>query len=149
MDIVEYLKEHNPEGFGWRAPQVCRLAGCSYRQLDYWCRTGLIEEDLQVARGSGSQRLFSNEMVILIWIIVQLQRMGVSLNWIRRAGIIEAVISFAGRLSELEEVLITSGLIDAAEGSDQEEVIERSRLLVDGQGSNLDPSSFLLARASA
>lgn len=27
---------------GYRAPQVCKLVGITYRQLDYWARTGLI-----------------------------------------------------------------------------------------------------------
>ena len=26
---------------GYRAPQVCNLVGITYRQLDYWARTGL------------------------------------------------------------------------------------------------------------
>jgi DNA-binding transcriptional MerR regulator len=27
---------------GYRVPEVCRLVGISYRQLDYWARTGLV-----------------------------------------------------------------------------------------------------------
>ena len=37
------------DGFGYRAPQVCRLVGISYRQLDYWARTDLIKPSLHAA----------------------------------------------------------------------------------------------------
>lgn len=36
-------------------PEVCRAAGVTYRQLDYWDRTGVICPS-QPARGSGTQR---------------------------------------------------------------------------------------------
>lgn len=38
--------------------EVCKLAGCSYRQLDYWCRIGLLQSSAHEANGSGSRRLF-------------------------------------------------------------------------------------------
>lgn len=43
----------------FRGPQVCRLAGVTYRQLDYWSRTGILEPSIASAHGSGSQRLYS------------------------------------------------------------------------------------------
>jgi len=43
----------------FRAPHVCRLAGITYRQLDYWARTGLVEPSGQAAAGSGTQRLYT------------------------------------------------------------------------------------------
>jgi DNA-binding transcriptional MerR regulator len=33
--------------------EVCRLTGATYRQLDYWCRTGRISGQ-PVGRGTGS-----------------------------------------------------------------------------------------------
>lgn len=38
--------------------QLCRAAGCTYRQLDYWTRRGLIEPAVQ-AEGSGTRRGWS------------------------------------------------------------------------------------------
>lgn len=38
--------------------QLCREAGCTYRQLDYWTRHGLVEP-LVAADGSGSRRRWS------------------------------------------------------------------------------------------
>ena len=40
---------------GYRGPNVCKIVGISYRQLDYWARTGLATPSVQPAMGSGSQ----------------------------------------------------------------------------------------------
>ena len=45
-----------PEDIGYRGPTACTAAGITYRQLDYWARTGLVEPTVRAARGSGSQR---------------------------------------------------------------------------------------------
>jgi DNA-binding transcriptional MerR regulator len=47
------------EQHGYRAPQVCKIVGITYRQLDYWARTRLLTPSVQGARGSGSQRLYA------------------------------------------------------------------------------------------
>ena len=31
---------------GFRGPQVCALVGITYRQLDYWARTGLLRPSI-------------------------------------------------------------------------------------------------------
>ncbi|MET8755999.1 MerR family transcriptional regulator, partial [Streptomyces sp. NPDC004667] len=31
-----------PEQVGYRGPTACAAAGITYRQLDYWARTGLV-----------------------------------------------------------------------------------------------------------
>ena len=43
------------EETGFRGPTACKAAGITYRQLDYWARTGLVEPSVRNARGSGSQ----------------------------------------------------------------------------------------------
>jgi DNA-binding transcriptional MerR regulator len=73
------------DGLGYRAPQVCRLVGISYRQLDYWARTDLIKPSLQDARGSGSQRLYSFTDVVQLRVIKRLLDAGMSLKRIRQA----------------------------------------------------------------
>ena len=42
---------------GYRGAVAARAAGISYRQLDYWARTQLVEPTVRGAAGSGSQRL--------------------------------------------------------------------------------------------
>jgi hypothetical protein len=43
---------------GYRVPEVCRIVGITYRQLDYWARTELVTPSIRDATGSGSQRLY-------------------------------------------------------------------------------------------
>ncbi len=70
---------------GYRAPQVCSLVGISYRQLDYWARTGLITPSVQKASGSGSQRLYSFADVVQLKVVKRLLDAGMSLKKIRKA----------------------------------------------------------------
>ncbi|MDH3306715.1 MAG: MerR family transcriptional regulator [Acidimicrobiia bacterium] len=70
---------------GFRAPQVCKLVGITYRQLDYWARTNLIKPSLQHAHGSGSQRLYSFTDVVQLKVIKRLLDAGMSLKKIRQA----------------------------------------------------------------
>jgi len=42
---------------GYRVPEVCRVVGITYRQLDYWARTGLVNPSIREAGGSGTRRL--------------------------------------------------------------------------------------------
>jgi DNA-binding transcriptional MerR regulator len=46
----------NNAEIGYRGATACIAAGISYRQLDYWARTGLVEPGVRGAAGSGSQR---------------------------------------------------------------------------------------------
>jgi DNA-binding transcriptional MerR regulator len=70
---------------GYRAPQVCKLVGITYRQLDYWARTGLIVPSMQQAHGSGSQRVYSFTDVVQLKVIKNLLDAGMSLKKIRSA----------------------------------------------------------------
>lgn len=70
---------------GYRGPAVCRAIGITYRQLDYWDRTGLIEPSIRSAKGSGSQRLYSFRDILVIKVVKRLLDTGVSLTQIRTA----------------------------------------------------------------
>ena len=70
---------------GFRGPQVCKIVGISYRQLDYWARTDLVTPSVQDARGSGSQRLYSFEDLIDLKLVKKLLDAGVSLQRVREA----------------------------------------------------------------
>jgi len=67
----------------YRGPALCRVAGISYRQLDYWARTGLLNPSISSAKGSGSQRLYSRSDLVLALAIRRLLGLGVSLQNIR------------------------------------------------------------------
>jgi DNA-binding transcriptional MerR regulator len=73
------------ENGGFRAPQVCKLVGITYRQLDYWARTKLIRPSVQSATGSGSQRLYSFSDIIQLKVVKRLLDAGMSLKRIRQA----------------------------------------------------------------
>jgi DNA-binding transcriptional MerR regulator len=75
----------NTNEFGYRAPQVCSLVDITYRQLDYWARTSLLQPSLRQAAGSGSQRLYSFTDVVQLKVIKRLLDAGMSLKKIRSA----------------------------------------------------------------
>lgn len=70
---------------GFRGPQVCKVVGITYRQLDYWARTGLGTPSIQPAHGSGSQRLYSFEDLVQLKLIKKLLDAGISLQQVRVA----------------------------------------------------------------
>ncbi len=74
-----------PEDTGFRGPTACSAAGITYRQLDYWARTKLVEPTVRSATGSGTQRLYSFKDILLLKIIKRLLDAGVSLQQIRIA----------------------------------------------------------------
>jgi len=70
---------------GYRAPQVCKIVGITYRQLDYWARTKLLTPSIRSAQGSGSQRLYSFGDVVQLRVVKRLLDAGMSLHKIRQA----------------------------------------------------------------
>jgi len=73
------------EGVGYRGPTACAAAGITYRQLDYWARTGLVEPTVRAAAGSGSQRLYGFRDILVLKVVKRLLDTGVSLQNIRAA----------------------------------------------------------------
>ncbi len=74
-----------PSDAGFRGPQVCKMIGITYRQLDYWARTHLIRPSVADAKGSGSQRLYSYTDLVELKVVKRLLDSGVSLQKSRRA----------------------------------------------------------------
>jgi DNA-binding transcriptional MerR regulator len=70
---------------GYRGPIACRAAGITYRQLDYWARTGLVEPSVRTATGSGTQRLYGFRDILVLKVVKRLLDTGVSLQQIRVA----------------------------------------------------------------
>ncbi len=73
------------EEVGYRGPQVCKIVGITYRQLDYWARTDLLRPSLADARGSGTQRRYSYRDLVALKVIKGLLDAGVSLRRARQA----------------------------------------------------------------
>ena len=70
---------------GYRGPTACSAAGITYRQLDYWARTGLVEPSVRSATGSGTQRLYGFRDILVLKVVKRLLDSGVSLQQIRVA----------------------------------------------------------------
>ena len=70
---------------GYRGAVAARAAGISYRQLDYWARTQLVEPTVRGAAGSGSQRLYGFRDILVLKLVKRLLDTGISLQQIRVA----------------------------------------------------------------
>lgn len=111
---------------GFRGTKVCKIVGISYRQLDYWARTGLLRPSLEEAKGSGSQRLYSYEDVVELKVIKQLLDSGINLQKARRA--ISCLREAGDDLSLSNLVIAGNGTVLARSG---QEIVD---LLKGGQG---------------
>ena len=112
---------------GYRGPTACHAAGITYRQLDYWARTGLVEPSVRAAHGSGSQRLYSFRDILVLKVVKRLLDTGISLQQIRAA-----VQHLHDRGSEdLAEVTLMSDGVSVYECTSPDEVVD---LLAGGQG---------------
>ena len=116
-----------PSDAGYRGPTACSAAGITYRQLDYWARTGLVEPSVRGATGSGTQRLYSFRDILLLKVIKRLLDAGISLQQIRTA-----VHHLRARgTDDLTRVTLMSDGASVYECTSNDEVID---LLQGGQG---------------
>ncbi|GAA3369023.1 MerR family transcriptional regulator [Streptomyces antimycoticus] len=115
------------ERVGYRGPTACAAAGITYRQLDYWARTGLVEPSVRPAYGSGSQRLYSFRDVVVLKIVKRLLDTGVSLQNIRAA----VTHLRARELDDLAQMTLMSDGATVYECTSPDEVVD---LLQGGQG---------------
>jgi DNA-binding transcriptional MerR regulator len=112
-----------PDGVhGYRGPQVCSIVGITYRQLDYWARTGLLHPSISQARGSGSQRVYSYSDLVQLKVIKRLLDAGLSLQAARRA--IECLRSSGEDLATANLVIDDSRSVLARSG---EEIVDLLR----------------------
>lgn len=70
---------------GFKGAIAAKAAGITYRQLDYWARTQLVEPTVQNATGSGSQRLYGFRDILVLKLVKRLLDTGISLQQIRAA----------------------------------------------------------------
>ncbi|SDO81325.1 MerR family transcriptional regulator [Actinacidiphila guanduensis] len=115
------------EQIGYRGPAACAATGITYRQLDYWARTGLVEPSVRPAYGSGTQRLYSFADVVVLKIVKRLLDTGVSLQNIRTA--VQHLRSVVP--DELPRMTLMSDGATVYECTSPDEVVE---LLQGGQG---------------
>jgi DNA-binding transcriptional MerR regulator len=115
------------EDTGYRGPTACRAAGITYRQLDYWARTGLVEPSVRGATGSGTQRLYGFRDILVLKVVKRLLDTGVSLQQIR-----VAISQLRERgVEDLARITLMSDGASVYECTSADEVID---LLQGGQG---------------
>ncbi len=116
-----------PTDLGFRGPVASGAAGITYRQLDYWARTGLVAPEVRPAGGSGTQRLYSFRDILMLKVVKRLLDAGISLQQIRTA--IEHLRARGVR--DLTEVTLMSDGISVFECVSNDEIID---LVRGGQG---------------
>lgn len=112
---------------GYRGATACSAAGITYRQLDYWARTSLVEPSIRTASGSGTQRLYGFGDILVLKIVKRLLDAGVSLQNIRTA--VDHLRSRGVR--DLEQITLMSDGASIYECTSTDEIID---LLAGGQG---------------
>lgn len=115
--------------FGFRSPQVCKVVGITYRQLDYWDRTGLLGPSMQEATGSGTQRLYSFQDIVTLRVIKRLKDAGTSLHKIRQA--FDQLEEEVGSDWRVQDVTLLSDGTTIYAATSPEQVVD---LLQKGQG---------------
>ncbi len=115
------------DGLGYRGTTACKAAGISYRQLDYWARTELVEPSVRPATGSGTQRLYAFRDILILRVVKRLLDAGVSLQNVRAA-----VAHLADRgATDLAKITLMSDGASIYECRSQDEIVD---LLRGGQG---------------
>ena len=119
--VQESLFDVGPsDEVGYRVPIACQVAGITYRQLDYWARTGLVRPSIRGAKGSGSQRLYSFKDILVLKIVKGLLDTGISLQNIRLA-----VDKLRDRgVSDIAEITLVSDGVTVYECRSNEEIID-------------------------
>ncbi|KFI62955.1 MerR family transcriptional regulator [Bifidobacterium cuniculi] len=77
-DIVEPVR-------GYRGTVACRVAGITYRQLDYWARKRIVVPSIKPSNGSGSRRLYSFRDIVTLAVSKKLLDIGVHLQHVTNA----------------------------------------------------------------
>jgi DNA-binding transcriptional MerR regulator len=149
-----------PAGSGWAGdeigyggPQVCKLVGISYRQLDYWARTDLLRPSLVDAAGSGTQRRYSYRDLVALKVIKSLLDAGLSLQTARKA--IEYLRDHMGEeLASASLVLDGTRSVLVRTGEDIVDVVRQGQGVLNivplaGLVEQLDASIYKLAPVAA
>jgi DNA-binding transcriptional MerR regulator len=71
------------ETTGYSGTQTAKVVGITYRQLDYWARTGLLKPSIVEAKGSGSRRQYSYRDLLELRVIKTLLDAGIRLEAVR------------------------------------------------------------------
>ncbi|WEV52226.1 MerR family transcriptional regulator [Bifidobacterium sp. ESL0704] len=123
-DLVqgELFSEPNEETAtrGYRGTVASKVAGITYRQLDYWARKQIVVPSITQSHGSGSRRLYSFKDVLILAVSKKLLDTGVNLQNVT------AAIRFLARhrTKQLEHMTIICDGQDVRECENGDEVLK-------------------------
>ncbi|KRE37019.1 transcriptional regulator [Janibacter sp. Soil728] len=146
------------EDIGYRGPAACSAAGITYRQLDYWARTGLVQPSVRGAAGSGSQRLYGFRDILVLKVVkrlldtgVSLQQIRVAINHLRERGVEDlAQITLMSDGASVYECTSADEVIDLVQGGQGVFGIAVGRVWREVEGSLLEiPSERMAPEDSA
>ncbi|MFC4244825.1 MerR family transcriptional regulator [Gryllotalpicola reticulitermitis] len=151
---------------GYKGTVAAKAAGISYRQLDYWARTSLVEPTVRGASGSGSQRLYGFRDILVLKLVkrlldtgISLQQIRVAVNQLRESGVTDlaettlmsdgaSVYLCTSNDEVIDLVSQGQGVFGIAVGRVLREV-EASLVAIDPQTDGADPQDELAARRAA
>lgn len=118
-----FESDDGSETRGYRGIIASKVAGITYRQLDYWARKQIVEPSINPSHGSGSRRLYSFKDVVILAVSKKLLDAGVNLQNVTSA------IGYLMQRSaeELEDVTILCDGDTVHECTTDEEVISLVR----------------------
>ncbi|WP_046468188.1 MerR family transcriptional regulator [Allosalinactinospora lopnorensis] len=116
-----------PMDVGYRGPTACAAAGITYRQLDYWARTQLVEPSVRPEEGAGGPSLYSFRDILILKVVKRLLDTGISLQQIRTAV---GHLRFRSTV-DLAQITLMSDGVSVYECTSPGEVVD---LLQGGQG---------------
>lgn len=104
---------------GYRGTVASKVAGITYRQLDYWARKQIVVPSITPSHGSGSRRLYSFKDVLILAVSKKLLDTGVNLQNVT------AAIGFLSRrrTADLEHMTIICDGQDVKECQDGDQVL--------------------------
>ena len=91
---------------GYTGPEVCKITGITYRQLDHWTTSSLIKASIRNIKGSGFHRIYSFQDIIQIKLVNKLRKAGVSLQKIRIA--LKNIVNILGDNINISDVSVFS-----------------------------------------
>lgn len=118
-----FTLDGNREEVGHRGVVASKVAGITYRQLDYWARKHIVEPSITPSTGSGSRRLYSFKDIIILAVAKKLLDTGVNLNNVTTA------LSYlnTSSMDKLETAIIVSDGMHIFECTSEAEMLELLR----------------------
>lgn len=112
----------------YTAPEAARIADISYRQLDYWDRTGLISPSKCQAHGSGSRRAYSYRDLIELRIVKTMIDAGIYLAAARK--VMHVVRSYPNLDLTRTTLVFTSDTVRLCDQNDLVEIVRSEQSMI-------------------